>query len=230
MIPRSRVDVVRADEPIADVLTRMSTGHTRYPVVGTSTDDLLGVVHLHDLLADARTGTALEHARPASIVPTTLPLPTVLQQLNAADDEMALVVDEYGGFAGVVTVEDMAEELVGEIADEHDPVDEVTEVTVVDGGWLIPGGVHVDEVARVLDEDLPEHEDYETFAGLVIAEFGNLPQVGDVVDVALAPDPHDLVADEPGPIRTLRVEVREVDKHVPSLLHVSVESKDADDE
>lgn len=222
MIPRARVDVVRADEPIADVIARMGAGHTRYPVVGASNDDLVGVVHLHDLLGADTTGSARDHARRAVIVPSTLPLPDVLSQLTAARDEMALVIDEYGGFDGVVTIEDMAEELVGEIADEHDPDRDATEVELVDGGWLVPGSVHVDEVSRVLDENLPEGDDYETFAGLVIAEFGGLPRVGDTVRVPLPADPADLVADRPSPPRSLEVEVRAVDKHVPSSLFVTV--------
>ncbi|MFD4468569.1 hemolysin family protein [Rhodococcus sp. NPDC058505] len=230
MIPRSRVDTVPADAPVAEVVARMGTGHTRYPVVGTSSDDLRGVVHLHDLLGARAAGSAAEHARPAVIVPTTLPLPDVLARLTAAKDEMALVIDEYGGFAGVVTVEDMAEELVGEIADEHDPDHESGEAAVVDGGWLIPGGVHVDEVGRILDRELPEDDDYETLAGLVIARFGGLPTVGDTVIVDLPGDPADLVADHPAPARQLLVEVRGVGRHVPSSLFVTLREKESDDE
>src|SRR5215212_11859700 len=113
MIPRAHVDVVVADEPIATVWAKMATGHTRYPVIGNSRDDLHGVIHLHDLLEDPPTGPAGSLCRPAAIVPTTMPLPTVLAQLTAAKEEMALVIDEYGGLAGVLTIEDMAEELVG---------------------------------------------------------------------------------------------------------------------
>ncbi|MGW0044004.1 hemolysin family protein [Rhodococcus sp. NPDC003348] len=222
MIPRARVDTVRADDPIETVLARMGSGHTRYPVIGSSSDDLLGVIHLHDLLGPEPDGTAEAHIRPAVIVPTTLPLPDVLTQLTTARDEMALVIDEYGGFAGVVTVEDMAEELVGEISDEHDPAREANAVEAVDGGWLIPGGVHVDEVARILDEHLPEDDDYETLAGLVIAEFGGLPRAGDTLSIRLPVDPADLVADEPPPPTSLHVEVRAVEKHVPSSLFVTV--------
>ncbi|WP_305094931.1 hemolysin family protein [Prescottella sp. R16] len=232
MIPRAHVDVVHSDDPIRDVLSRMGTGHTRYPVVGSSSDDLRGVVHLHDLLGTDPTGTAADRARPAVIVPSTLPLPDVLAQITAAKDEMALVIDEYGGFAGVVTVEDMAEELVGEIADEHDPDHDASTIVAVDGGWLIPGGAHIDEVARALDEELPEDDDYETFAGLVIAEFGGLPRVGDTVTVPLPAAPADLVADTPAPPKTLHVEVRAVAKHVPALLSVTVHTdrKNAADE
>ncbi|MDY6810570.1 MAG: hemolysin family protein, partial [Actinomycetota bacterium] len=121
MIPRTRVDVVRATDPAAAVLDAMSTGHTRYPVVDDRAD-VVGVVHLHDLLvwsdaAPAAGATAADLARPAVIVPVSLPLPEVLAQIDDAHDELAVVIDEYGGFAGVVTVEDIAEELVGEIDD-----------------------------------------------------------------------------------------------------------------
>lgn len=222
MIPRARVDVVESDEPVAGVLAKMGTGHTRYPVVGTSSDDLRGVVHLHDLLdLDNQAGTARTVCRPAVIVPTTLPLQEVLTELTEANEEMALVIDEYGGFAGVVTVEDIAEELVGEIADEHDPAID-TQVIVREGdGWVVRGDVHLDEVGRALDHDLPEG-DYETLAGLVIAEFGGLPEAGDTVEIALDPEPADLLHDATPPTRTLIAEVRKVDKHVPSSLLVTV--------
>ncbi|WP_241384440.1 hemolysin family protein [Rhodococcus sp. CH91] len=231
MIPRSRVDVVELDEPVATILDKMSKGHTRYPVVGTSSDDLRGVVHLHDLLAlDTPAGTAATVCRPPVIVPATLALPDVLTELAREQDEMALVIDEYGGFAGVVTLEDIAEELVGEIADEHDPAVDTEVIRPVGDGWLVRGEAHLDEVARTLEHDLPEG-DYETLAGLVITEFGGLPEVGDTVRIALEPDPADLLHGQ-GPVRrTLVAEVREIDKHVPSSVHVTVLTDEvADDE
>ncbi|MEZ7240718.1 hemolysin family protein [Rhodococcus sp. GXMU-t2271] len=222
MIPRARVDYVRAGEPITQVLTRMSAGHTRYPVVGESADDLRGVVHLHDLLArDTSAGTAEVVCRPAVIVPTTLPLPDVLARLTEGHEEMALVVDEYGGFAGIVTVEDMAEELVGEIADEHDTAVETQVITRQGEGWVIRGDVHLDEVARTLGHELPEG-DFETLAGLVIAEFGGLPAVGDTVAIPLEPDPAELVHGNSPPTRTLLAEVRGIDRHVPASVLVTV--------
>jgi len=222
MIPRARVDYVRAGEPITQVLAKMSAGHTRYPVVGASADDLRGVVHLHDLLArDTAAGTAGTVCRPAVIVPTTLPLPDVLARLTEGHEEMALVVDEYGGFAGVVTVEDMAEELVGEIADEHDTAVETQVITRQGEGWVIRGDVHLDEVARTLGHELPEG-DYETLAGLVIAEFGGLPTVGDTVAIPLEPDPAELAHVNSPPTRTLIAEVRGIDRHVPASVLVTV--------
>lgn len=230
MIPRARVDVVELDESVADILDKMSRGHTRYPVVGTSSDDLRGVVHLHDLLAlSDTTGTAGTVCRPPVIVPATLPLPDVLDALSEAKDEMALVIDEYGGFAGVVTVEDIAEELVGEIADEHDPA-LATELIKPEGdGWKIRGDVHLDEVARTLDHDLPDG-DYETLAGLVITEFGGLPEIGDTVRIELQPDPADLAHGQRPPRRAIVARVRDIDKHVPSSLHVTLVTEEGDDD
>lgn len=225
-IPRSRVDVVPADEPIADVLRRMHSGHTRYPVLGSAGEDVLGVVHLHDLLAPALVGTAADHMRAAVVVPETLPLTAVLAQLTEAGEEMAVVVDEYGGFAGVVTIEDMAEELVGEIADEHDGEDDQPRVRPLDDGWLVPGDMHVDEVSRLLGRELPESDDYETLAGLLIAEFRGFPRLGQQVAVRLLDDPAALVADAPEPPTYLEAEVREIGTHVPSLLFLTIRPDD----
>ncbi|QNG20656.1 HlyC/CorC family transporter [Rhodococcus triatomae] len=230
MIARSRVDTVPDDQPITEVLERMSTGHTRYPVVGDTVDDLLGVVHLHDLLGEDVSGTARSRARAAVIVPASLSLVEVLTRLAEAQDEMALVVDEYGGFAGVVTVEDIAEELVGEIADEHDPAVEEDVRGSAAEGWTMPGDLHLDEVERVLGHKLPE-VDAETLAGLVIARYGGLPQVGTAVRIELPPDPADLAGNGDAPHRVLVAEVREIGKHVPSSLNVRLEEEaEADDE
>ncbi|MET0474763.1 MAG: hemolysin family protein [Mycobacterium sp.] len=215
MIPRARVDVIEADEPIGAVWLQMATGHTRYPVIGTSRDELRGVVHLHDLLGGPLTGTAGSRCREAVVVPTTMPLPAVLGQLTEAKEEMALVIDEYGGFAGILTVEDMAEELVGEIADEHDSDLDGAGIDRVGEGWLIRGDAHLDEVARALGEQIPEG-DYETLAGLVIAEFGSLPVVGARVVIPLDADPAALAHGVPADERFLHAEVRAVEHLVPS--------------
>jgi CBS domain containing-hemolysin-like protein len=220
MIPRSRVDGMPADESAEAVLTKMATGHTRYPVFGEDVDDLLGVVHMLDLLdPDVVGGTAGTRCRPTIVVPTTMPLPAVLGALRAATDEMALVIDEYGGFAGVLTIEDLAEELVGEIDDEHDA--DHDDVAAEADGWLMPGDTPLDEVHRRLDRVLPDG-DYETIAGLAIAEYGGLPGVGDRVAIPLEPEVADLMADEPPPRDVLTIEIRAVDKHVPSSVFLAV--------
>jgi CBS domain containing-hemolysin-like protein len=219
MIPRTRVDTVRAAEPMNSVLTRMSAGHTRYPVVGDSTDDLLGVIDLQAVLDAHPREIAKTHCRPAVRVPASLPLPDVLTALREADDEMALVIDEYGGFAGIVTVEDIAEELVGEIADEHD-TDE-TEVVRRQDGWLLPGDMHLDEVQRVLEHRLP-NGDYETLAGMLMQHFGRLPAVGDTVEITLPPD----VTADPVRPKVLAATVKTLDRRVPSSVLVAVEVGD----
>ncbi|CAN5850592.1 hemolysin family protein [soil metagenome] len=221
MIPRSRVDVIGAEEPADAVLARMAAGHTRYPVVGDDVEELRGVVRMLDLLDPAEPGgTAGSRCRPTVVVPTTMPLPSVLGALRAADEEMALVIDEYGGFAGVLTIEDMAEELVGEIDDEHDTAGNDDAVAESDG-WVMPGDTPLDEVHRLLDRPLPDG-DYETVAGLAIAVFGGLPAVGDRVLIPLEQEAADLVADETPPGDELVIEVRGVDKHVPSSVFVAV--------
>ncbi|TQK31719.1 hemolysin family protein [Arthrobacter sp. SLBN-53] len=222
MIPRARVDVVGADEPVGAVLAKMASGHTRYPVIGATPDDLVGVVHLHDLLGAADpSATAGENCRPAVIVPETLPLPSALRALSEARDEMALVIDEYGGFAGVLTIEDLAEELVGEIDDEHDKDSADDDVVPTGDGWLVRGDVALDELSRVIGHDLPEG-DYETLAGLLIAEFGGLPGVGDAVSVDLGVEPAELIADHPPLQRRLDATVQAVEKHVPARVLVSL--------
>ncbi|MFC6012527.1 hemolysin family protein [Nocardia lasii] len=227
MIPRSQVDLVPLDEPVAAVLARMSSGHTRYPVIGTSSDDIRGVIELHDLLGGQPTGTAGDHMHPAVLVPESLPLPDVVARLGKAGQEMALVVDEYGGFAGIVTVEDIAEELVGEIADEHDS-GTTPEILPEDGGWLVPGDVHLDEVERAIGVDLPGG-DYETIAGLVIAEFGGLPAVGDEVRIPVPRSGADYLSEQPGPGRVVLARVRAVGKHVPSSVWLTVRAEGEDE-
>jgi CBS domain containing-hemolysin-like protein len=161
-------------------------------------------------------------ARPPLVVSTLSALPDVLRQLTGSGNQLACVVDEYGGFAGVITLEDLAEELVGEITDEHDEAGTSDSVPVEDDGvWEMPGDVHVDEVERALGTDLPRG-DYETVAGLVIAAHGGLPEEGATLEVELPPDPGDLVHDDDPAPRFLRIQVLAVDRHVPSRVRLEL--------
>jgi CBS domain containing-hemolysin-like protein len=223
MIPRTRVDTVRFDESVDAVLTRMATGHTRYPVVGDTTDEILGVIDLHGVLDADATDTASSLCRPAVQVPASLPLPDTLKRLTEACDEMALVIDEYGGFAGIVTVEDIAEELVGEITDEHDAAE--AHIAHHADGWLLPGDMHIDEAQRLLEERLPDG-DYETMAGLIIERFGRLPAVGDSIDIPL---PADIAAWSASP-KVLSATVRSLERRVPAEVLVAIHTRAADDE
>jgi CBS domain containing-hemolysin-like protein len=220
MIPRPRVAVVSADDTVDALVAHMAAGHSRYPVVADGADDVVGVVCLRDVLAlpEPRDPVRVRDiARPAVVVPDSLPLPAVLEALREADDELACVVDEYGGFAGVLTVEDIAEELVGEITDEHDP--EGTDVSRHSADtradtWTVPGSLHPQEVERLVGLDLPEG-DYQTIGGLVIDRLGRLPERGDAVTLRL---PREL--DDDGTADELVLTVRSVDHRVPGTVEV----------
>lgn len=223
MIPRPRVGTVAAGDTLAQLRELMASGHSRYPVLDTETGDVAGVVHLADLLTTSEPDDApvTVIARECLVVSTFTPLPDALRELAGTGNQMACVIDEYGGFAGVITLEDLAEELVGEITDEHDP--ERPEYVPVDGDavWEMPGDVHVDEVERALAVDLPRGP-YETIAGLVIAAAGTLPEPGTRLGIELPPDPAELVhADEPPP-PLLTVEILDVDRHVPSRVRLEL--------
>lgn len=224
MVPRSRTDVVRAVDSVTEVVAKMATGHTRYPVIGEDSDDVIGIVDLHDLLTvvdhdEADLTPVSTRMRAPIMVPASLPLPEVAGRLGTEHSEMAVVVDEYGGFAGVVTMEDMAEEIVGEIADEHDPQLVAGTPLRVGTGWLVSGASHLDEIARLLDVTLPE-VDAETLGGLVISTAGDLPTVGEHVNVLL---PDTDVLEEFSPQRILHTEVRRIERHVPAQLYIVVE-------
>ena len=221
MVPRTQADTVAYSAKIGDVRILMSTGHSRYPVLAANGEDVLGVVHLVDLLdttePDQLPVTTV--MRPAVLVSSVMSLPEALVVLTEAANQLACVVDEYGGFAGVLALEDLAEELVGEITDEHDaPIVPY----LADGeGWVMPGGTHVDEAERALGFDLPAGE-FETVAGMAIAARGEFPQVGEVVAIELPIDPEDLVHEDVAAIRILHVEILEIQRHVPSVVRLTL--------
>ena len=226
IVPRSRVDTLDADASLHDVLAAMDGGHSRYPVLDDS-GEVVGVVHLVDVLEalhreDPGTATAGEASRPATVLPTLMRLPDALTALTEGREQLACVVDEYGGFAGIVTLEDIVEEVIGEITDEHD-ADEEPHLSAMDAErtWTVRGDAPLDELEREIGTALPRG-DFETVSGLVISVHGALPAEGQVVDVAVAPDPVELAHDEDAPGRTLRVEVLEVEHHVPSHLRLEL--------
>jgi len=228
MVPRPRVATAPADEPLTELVGRMAHGHSRYPVVDHDVDDVVGVICLRDVLAlpesELSRLRARDVARTPILLPATLPLPEVLDRLRAAGDELACVVDEYGGLAGVITMEDVAEELVGEIGDEHDAA-AVPEPQAGDGGWTVPGSMLVDEVERLLERDLPRGG-YTTIGGLVMAELGRLPEPGDVITVFLSAAPED----ERETDSALAVTVRTVQRRIPDRLDLRwVDPDPADD-
>lgn len=186
MTDRTRTVVVRRDDDTAaDVMAlARQTGHSRFPVIGDSTDDVVGLVHL-------RKAMAVPHDRRAEVpaaalmveaprVPETVGLGPLLVELRAQGLQMAVVVDEYGGTSGVVTLEDVVEELVGEVADEHDRT-RSTAARRADGAWVLPGVTRPDELHEATGLRVPDDGPYETLGGLLMARLGRIPAEGDEV-------------------------------------------------
>lgn len=186
MVPRPRVVVLRDSQPVSDLLSVMrECGHSRYPVVGDD-GDVIGVTGVRELLTSGLDeGRIAEVTRQALLVPDSLPLPSVLDRMRTGKDDIACVIDEYGGLAGVITIEDLAEELVGELLDENDP-EPVGAVEQPGGIWEVPGWLRLDEVERATGISLPESDEYDTLAGLVLARLGRMPDPGDAVTVPVA--------------------------------------------
>jgi CBS domain containing-hemolysin-like protein len=188
MTPRVDVTALPAGTSIADLLTTArDTGHSRFPVYESTVDLVTGVVTVIDGLAvpPARrlTTTVASIAREPIYVPESLDLDGVLEILQAGSADMAIVVDEYGGTDGVVTVEDLAEELVGEIADEYDLAPAAFEITAPSGdrSVLVEGVLREDELAEATGFRLPEGP-YETLAGFIMARLGHIPVNGETLN------------------------------------------------
>ena len=187
MTDRMRMVVVRRDETAADVVTRArDTGHSRFPVIDSSRDDIVGLVHLRRAIAvpfERRSDVpAAALMVEAPRVPETVGVGPLLVVLRELGMQMAVVVDEYGGTSGIVTFEDVVEELVGEVADEHDPRRAGTS-QLPDGAWVVPGELRPDELTEVTGLVVPDDGPYETLGGLVMTVLGRIPAVGDEVAV-----------------------------------------------
>ncbi|SDD07946.1 hemolysin family protein [Actinokineospora iranica] len=224
MTPRVDVRTVAAADPVERVVDLLDTGRSRFPVVGHDVDDVVGVVGIAEVLTvapDRRADTPVsEIAAPPLFLPDSLPLPEVLERLRAEHRQLACVVDEFGGFAGVVTFEDVAEEVVGEILDEDDHMERQA-VPHPDGSWSVPARWRVDEVAEVTGIELPESQGYDTVSGLVMHSLGRLARPGDQVEVVVEV-PDDGPADTAAARRAAVIEVTEVHRHVPRTVLVSV--------
>jgi len=187
MIPRTRVVAIDSIATVHDLVTvAADTGHSRFPVVGEDLDDVLGVVHVkavHAVPVDARPDTAVtDLMAPVVAIPESRDLDELLVDLREGGQQLAVVVDEHGGTAGIITLEDVLEEIVGEIDDEYDaPPTMLTRVEAV-GSTVVPGSLHPDEVEAATGFDMPEGE-YETLAGLVLDRLGHIPVPGEMVQV-----------------------------------------------
>jgi CBS domain containing-hemolysin-like protein len=185
MVPRPEVVAVSAELPTEQALAAvLESPYTRYPVYRESLDDIIGVLHVRDLftavhdrgLADVRLA---EIVRSAYVVPETKDLASLLQEFRKTNNHFAVVVDEYGGTAGIATLEDLLEEIVGEIEDEFD-VSEVQIEQIDEDSYRMDGMFPIDEFNERFGTDLPD-DDFHTVGGFVFGQLGRAPQVGDDV-------------------------------------------------
>ncbi len=184
MVPRTDMVAIEADATIEAAIERaIEGGFSRIPAFEESTDNIVGLVYLKDLVHRARGGGGADRvrtvARPAVFVPEQKHVAELLREMQTQQFHMAVVVDEYGGTAGIVTLEDLLEEIVGEITDEYD-VEEPGVEPLPDGSLRVPGRMAIDEVNEALGVDLPDTE-WDTVGGLVFNLLGHVPEEDEVV-------------------------------------------------
>jgi len=183
LVPRVDLMVVDREDTLAEVCTlSVDSGHSRFPVIGDDTDDVLGVVHVKSALGitpERRVDVGVEqHMTTAFVVPEARELDSLLEEMYRDEHHMAFVLDEHGGVAGIVTIEDIVEEIVGQIDDEYDESTVHEIQRGADGAFVLIGGMHPDEVEEATGLELPEGE-YETLAGYALDKFQRIPSIGD---------------------------------------------------
>ena len=189
MIPRSQMVVLERAAPKDDVLRIIrECGHSRFPVVGEERDEVVGILLAKDLLRyfmeDERQPFNIEaYLRPATFIPESKRLNTLLKEFRVSRNHMAIVVDEYGGIAGLLTIEDVLEEIVGEIDDEHDPRETAPIQAQANGHFHVQALARIEEFNEYFSTEFDE-EGYDTVGGLIIQELGRLPRRGEAVTLA----------------------------------------------
>jgi magnesium and cobalt transporter len=185
MVPRAQVDFIDVNEPIEKFIGQViATAHSRFPVIDQNRDDVIGILLAKDLLrhyAGEEGFNVREMLRPAVFVPEAKRLNVLLREFRASRNHMAIVIDEYGGVAGLVTIEDVLEQIVGEIEDEYD-FDEASDNILPEaaGRFRVKALTQIADLNAALDARLPD-DDADTAGGLVIAQLGRLPKRGEAV-------------------------------------------------
>jgi tellurite resistance protein TerC len=182
IIPRARVVTLAGDLPVKAALSQLvGSGHSRAPVCGSNPDEVAGTVHLIDLIRAEERGSVREHARAPVLLPESTSVLDALAQLQQTQQTMALVVEEHGGFEGIVTVEDLVEELVGEVWDEFDLPPKAIEEDA-SHGFVVPGNMPIHKLAQY-DVELPRSARWSTIAGLVLYSLQRIPTEGDATEL-----------------------------------------------
>jgi CBS domain containing-hemolysin-like protein len=203
MTPRTRMASLHKDASVADVIAlSIKTGYSRFPIIEDSSDDVLGVAHVKQAAAIPREKRASVQITAIMVealrVPETMRLETLMVELRAKGLQLAIVVDEYGGVAGLTTLEDLVEELVGELVDEHDRA-KAGVTRGANSSVLFPGMTRPDELLEMAIK-VPANGAYETVAGFMMSQLGRIPSVGDLVEI------------EDGQLKVERMDGRRVDR------------------
>jgi len=187
MTPRTELVCVRADASAAEAIERAKErGLSRLPVYRDTPDDILGVLYVKDLLEPLARGkmpavkTIMRHP---FFVPESKNVGDLLAEMQASHIHLAIVLDEYGGTSGVVSIEDILEEIVGEIADEHERATPSDVIKMGENAATVEGRAHIDDLNAALDLEIPENEEYETVGGLLFSAMGRVPEAGEIHEI-----------------------------------------------
>lgn len=187
MIPRTQMACLKDDEPPEVILEKVvEFRHSRFPVIGDDLDDIKGILHAKDLLRLALDGNGefdiKDWIRPATVVPESKRLNVLLQDFRSTRNHMAVVVDEYGHVSGVVTIEDVLEQIVGDIEDEHDVDDESFVKQLDESTFNVKATTTIEDFNVYFDSEF-DAEEFDTIGGIVLKAFGHLPERGEKVDI-----------------------------------------------
>jgi magnesium and cobalt transporter len=186
IVPRAQMDVIKVDQPLDKFLPKIiETAHSRYPVIGETVDEVLGILLAKDLLPQILRNGADDFdiralLRPAVFVPESKRLNVLLREFRENRNHMAIVIDEYGGVAGLVTIEDVLEEIVGDIEDEYDVEDDANIKQIADADYIIKALTPIEDFNEQFNAELSD-EEFDTIGGIILHELGYLPQRNETV-------------------------------------------------
>lgn len=182
MIPRTQMNLIKAEQTLGEILPHIiNSAHSRYPVVGETTDEILGILLAKDLLPQVLTNDAEQDfditllLRPATVVPESKRLNVLLREFRENRNHMAIVIDEYGGVAGLVTIEDVLEEIVGEIEDEHDVEPDIFIKKLAENDFIVKALTPIDEFNDKFSAAFSD-EEFDTVGGIILRQFGHMPR------------------------------------------------------
>jgi magnesium and cobalt transporter len=186
LLPRAQIDWVDISDPITKIIPEViSAAHSRFPVFENNRDNVIGILLAKDLLRHSTENDfdIREWLRPAVFIPESKRLSILLKDFRSNRNHLAIVVDEYGGVAGIVTIEDVLEQIVGDIEDEHDIDDEADNIVLAsEGKYRVRGMTELEQINEVFATDFSD-EDIDTIAGLVIHQIGRVPKRGEIIQL-----------------------------------------------